>query len=268
MSKGTGMALAALSNVGVRRAVGSCLLAGMTCLSPAAFAAGTALSIDGTATVVCRDDGSGIADVTFDWSVTSSGSADSAEMTGQVDDQPVFGLPTIASGNVTGGGGWTFAGRMKTADDSFTAELANGPHAFTVCATQSGANGRLSKTACTTLNVTVECDVPEPKTCAETAFFGEVVGNPNLCVGNGPTINVQAEGDFGESPTLTMKWPNDDENSPARLIAVDHAGNSCNYIGHWKTKDNNGGAGAYLFTISGNDLTKTTSVVLENDCKN
>jgi len=221
------------------------LLAAACAASGAVQAAGTSLSVVfGEATIACKADGSG-ADVAFAWTVTSTGSADSAVMTGQVDGGGVFALPGIASGNVTAGGGWTFAGRMKTSDGSYSTVLANGTHSLTVCATQSGANGNNLKMACETQTVTVNCQSADP--CANSEVFGEVIANKNLCSANGH-INIQYRGNFGPQSSLYIEGPN----GFTRNYAVDRAGDSCNYHYNWDPNDNNGGAGSYGFTVNGN----------------
>lgn len=227
-------------------------------------AAGTSLSVvfdtvDPTTEMVCSSDGSG-ATVTFEWTVTSTGSADSAVVTGQIDAGQAFALPGIASGNVTSGGGWTFAGRMKTADGSYTTEpLANGEHSFTVCATQSGANGTAAKTTCQTQTVTVNCQSSDPCAKAEK-FFGELAGNTNLCQGSG-NIEVQFGGNFGESATLTIT---DQSNSIVRMATVPRNGESCTYHYNWSDPQGDTGqvAGTYTFTVTGNGKEVVGSEVL------
>lgn len=244
----------------VRRVSMVAILAG----SGAAQAAGTSLSllfdaVDPATEMVCSSDGSG-ATVTFEWTLTSTGSADSAVLTGSIDGGATFALPGVASGNVTNGGGWTFAGRMKTADGSYTSEpLANGEHTFTVCATQSGANGTAAKTTCSTQTVTVNCQSSDPCAKAEK-FFGELVGNTNLCQGNG-NIEVQFGGNFGENATLTIT---DQSNSIVRMATVPRNGGSCTYHYNWTDPqgDTDEVAGTYTFTVTGNGKEVVGSEVL------
>lgn len=217
---------------------------GATTLAASAQGAGTTLTVSfGEATVACT--GTGDADVGFEWTVTSTGSADSAVMTGQLDGGAEFALPTIASGNVTGGGGWTFAGRMKTADGSYSTTLANGTHTLTVCATQSGANGNPNKMSCQTQTVTVNCVSTDP--CANAEVFGEVPANKNLCKANG-NIQTQFSGNFGSTATLLIEGPT--ESGFGRTSQVDRAGDSCNYHDNWDPRDGNGGPGTYTFRVN------------------
>lgn len=211
----------------------------------ASFAAGTSLSIVfDEATIACRTDGTG-ADVNFGWTVTSTGSADSAVVTGQVNGGDVFALPGIASGNAASGGGWTFAGRMKTADGSYSTTLANGTYTLEVCATQSGANGTAAKTSCATQTVTVNCTSPDP--CANAQVFGEIPANKNLCKANGH-IQTQFSGSFGETATLLIEGPAD--TGFTRETQVNRAGDSCNYHDNWDPQDGNGGPGTYTFRVN------------------
>jgi hypothetical protein len=217
-----------------------------------AYAAGTGLSITfGDATIVCKGDGTG-ATVTFQWTVTSSGAADAATVTGQIDGGSIFPLPGIAAGNVATGGGWTFTPRIKTADGSYSTVLPNGTHTLTVCVTQAGSNGNPDKTACSTQTVVVNCASSEP--CANAQVFGEVPANKNLCLANGH-IEVQFSGNFGDSASLEIDGPNGSGFS--RTDAVSRAGDSCNYHFNWDPHDEqgNGGAGAYTFTVTGNSQT-------------
>jgi hypothetical protein len=209
----------------------------------AAMSAGTTLSVSfGDATIVC--DGSGSAFVSFDWTVTSTGSADSAVLTASIDGGTPIALGTIASGNVTGGGGWTFAGRMKTADSSYTTTLANGVHSFQVCATQSGANGNQNKMSCTTQSVTVNCQSTDP--CANETVHGELTGQADNICGNNP-INVQFSGFFGPAPTMTISGPS----GTLLSTPVLRNGSSCQYNYQWD-KAGNTGAGSYVFSMNGN----------------
>jgi hypothetical protein len=213
------------------------------------YAAGTGLSITfGDATIVCKGDGTG-ANVTFQWTVTSTGAADAATMTGQIDGGSVFALPGIASGSIATGGGWNVGGRLKTADGTYSTVLANGSHTLTVCATQKGSNGNPDKTACSSQTVVVNCFSSDP--CANAQVFGEVPANKNLCLANGH-IEVQFSGNFGDPASLEIDGPNGSGFS--RTDSVSRAGDSCNYHFNWDPHDTqgNGGAGAYTFTVNGN----------------
>jgi hypothetical protein len=111
------------------------------------------VSIDETA-FVCDEDGKSAA-VSVDFTVTSTAAADSAELTASIDGGADLAIGTIESGAA----GWTFDGRTKTADGSATFSLSEGTHTIVICATQSGANGRLPKRSCSVAAVVdVECD--------------------------------------------------------------------------------------------------------------
>lgn len=115
---------------------------------------GTTLSVaTSEPTIECSEDGTS-ADVSLGYTVTSTGSADSADVTGTVDGATTT-IGTIASGAQ----GWTIDGRIKTAAGEVSYTLANGEHTISICATQSGGNGRASKTGCSdTITVVVDCD--------------------------------------------------------------------------------------------------------------
>jgi hypothetical protein len=84
----------------------------------------------------------------------------------------------------------------------------------------SGAQGREPKEFCTApITVVVACD-----TCAKEGPFGDIVGNPDLCNGNGPPhIPVHVSGDLGDSAALAIDGP-----GGYHLDAtMDHAGDSC-----------------------------------------
>jgi hypothetical protein len=238
------------------------LLALATGIATVAYAAGTGLSITfGDATIVCKGDGSG-ANVSFQWTATSTGAADAATVTGQIDGGTIFSLPGIAAGNVTTGGGWTFAGRIKTADGSYSTVLPNGTHTFTVCTTQKGVNGNPDKSSCTTQTVVVNCLSTDA--CANAQVFGEVPANKNLCLANGH-IEVQFSGNFGDPASLEIDGPN--ESGFSRTDLVNRAGDSCNYHFNWDPHDSqgNGGAGTYTFKVTGNN--QASLVVSETlDC--
>jgi hypothetical protein len=243
--------IAALKEMEMKKALGVFTIVVLAAV--ALLAAGTSLSIVfSPTTVTCNGDGT--ANVTFDWTVTSTAAADAATVTGQVDGGTIFSLPGIAAGNVTNGGGWTFAGRMKTADGSYTTTLANGTHTFTVCATQAGSNGNPDKTACATTTVTVDCT--STSACANAEVFGEVPANRNLCLANGH-IEIQFQGDFDDIASLKIDGPTG--TGFTKTVYVDRAGNSCNYHYNWDPQDSdgNGGPGTYSFTVNGNSKTLT-----------
>jgi hypothetical protein len=210
-----------------------------------AFAAdnGTSLAVTvDTPTVTCNPEGTG-AEVSASYTVLSTGSADSAVVVATIDGVD-NALPTIASGNVAGGGGWTFAGRTKTAEGTFTTSLPNGTYFLTICATQSGAGGRNPKRACSTsVAVTINCTSPDP--CGNVGPFGEVVANDNLCKANGH-IEVHFRGSFGDTASLVIAGPG----GFSLPVGVDRAGESCNYHYNWDPGANQA-AGTYTFTVNG-----------------
>ncbi len=233
------------------------LLAGFGGLATLAYAAGTALSISfSPASIVCG--GTSGASVTFYYTVTSSGAADAAMVTESINGTQVNSY-TILSGNVNNGGGWTFpsSGPLKTYSGTYQASLGNGEYTFTVCTTQNGANGNQDKSACNSQTVTINCISDPPLTCANTGPFGEVPHNTNLCSASG-TIQVQFRGNFGETAHLTIR-----DSSGTTYVDTDvtRAGDSCNYHFNWNPRPanstsnpgtGNGGAGPYIFTVTGN----------------
>jgi hypothetical protein len=117
---------------------------------------GTKLSVTaGESALECSADGSA-ADATVSYTVTSTAGADSASLTAIVDGGAEQAIGQIASGSA----GWTFDGRIKTASGEATFTLANGEHSIVICATQSGAGGRLPKRACSlAVIVLVDCEI-------------------------------------------------------------------------------------------------------------
>lgn len=116
---------------------------------------GTTLSVTAAeASLTCAPEG-GSASVGISYTVTSTAAADSADLTAIVDGGAETSIGTIASGSA----GWTFDGRIKTATGTATFNLANGDHTIVICATQSGANGRLPKRACSdAIAVSIACE--------------------------------------------------------------------------------------------------------------
>ena len=213
------------------------LFIAVTGIAGLAYAAGTSLSISfDDATVDCASDGS--AQVTIHYTVTSTAAADEAAVTGQIDEGDSFDITTIPSGNVNGGGGWTFFGRVKTFSGTFTTTLDAGSYTFTVCAEQHGTD---RKSACNTQTVTVDCQ--PTATCEDTSVFGELPHNTNLCSAQG-VIEIQFHGSFGENANLTISGPNGFTYS----TTVGRNGNSCNYHYNWDLRaaggTGNGGAAA------------------------
>lgn len=212
-----------------------------------AYAAGTALSISfGTPSIACNGDGT--ADVSFTYTVTSSGAADAATVSGQLDGGTVTNIATIASGNVNDGGGWTFGGRYKTyVGHVDLTEVSEGSHTYTVCVDQAGSGGNPDKHVCESVSFSVDCDPADA--CSNTSVYGELPHNKNLCSANGH-IEVQFHGSFGDTANLTITGPNDFSFS----TTVNRAGDSCNYHYNWNPRPDggtgNGGAGDYTFTIT------------------
>ncbi|HEX9112887.1 MAG TPA: hypothetical protein VF888_00945 [Nitrospirota bacterium] len=226
-------------------------------LTPAVYAAGTSLVVTlENPAVVCRADGLG-ADVTAGYAVTSSGAADAAVMEAFIGTTE-YPLPTIASGNIADGGGWTFAGRTKTAEGDFgPLYLANGDYTLTVCATQGGANGQTSKHACSTpAPIAVHCTSTDP--CANEGAFGDVPANKNLCKANG-NIEIQFKGNFGDTATLVIDGPSGSGFNST--VTIDKAGDSCNYHYNWDPVAGQP-AGSYTFTVNGS-LTFSADLVCD-----
>lgn len=199
---------------------------------------GTTLTATATAGApVCSADGT--AQVTLSGTVTSTGSVDSVEITATVDGGPATQISTIEPQDFSKGG------RDKNADYSVSLSLDSGTHEIVLCFTQSGAQGREPKQFCTDpITVVVACE-----DCTKEGPFGDIVGNPNLCNGNGPPhVPVHVRGDFGDTATLVIDGP-DGYHLDATL---NHAGNSCIYQYNWDTIDN-GGAGTYTFSVTGDN---------------
>ncbi len=199
---------------------------------------GTTLTATATAEpVVCSETGG---TATFDGVVTTTGSVDSVEVTAQLDGGARQLLLTLLPQD------FNHDGRVKTASYSVSLSgLADGTHSVVLCFTESGAQGREPKEYCTAaISVTVAC----ASTCADEQPFGDIVGNPSLCKGNGPPhIPIHVKGDFGEAPALHIAGPS----GYALDATMNHAGESCVYQYNWDTAGN-GGAGTYTFHVTGN----------------
>jgi hypothetical protein len=219
------------------------LLSGST-----AFAQGTGLSMDLTTTLgECVN---GVSEVTVAYTVTSTGAADSATVSYSVSGgiSAVGTLPTIASGLVTDGGGWTKGqGAIKTAGGELKLSLANGEYDIEVCAEQHGSDGNPDKQACNSVHVQVNCALEG--TCDQRSeLFGEVVGNKNLCQSES-RINVQVKGLFGPTAMLEVK---DQGGALVGLFSTTRAGDSCVY--HWNLDPKTWAAataGFYTFRVIG-----------------
>jgi hypothetical protein len=183
------------------------------------------------------------ATVTLSGTLTTTGSVDSATITASIDGGAPSSIGVIQPQD------FSHAGRIKTASYSFTFELENGTHTITLCFTQSGAQGRYPKSVCAApVTVTVDCAVNQ---CRDAEVFGDLVGNPNLCAGNGrQSIPVHAQGDFGDNATLTINGPN----GYSLSVPFRRSGDSCIYQYNWDATEN-GGGGVYTFTVAGNGQT-------------
>ncbi len=188
------------------------------------------------------------ADVRIAGSLTSTGSVAPATITAAIDGAAATAVGALASE------AFVHDGRTKAAPYEVTLRLGNGEHSVELCFAQPGARGNPGMQTCTTVTVTVSC----ARTCSATRAFGNIVGNPNLCRGNGPPhIPVHVEGDFGSAASLTITGPGGfNLEATAR-----RAGDSCNYHYNWDTAGN-GGAGAYTFTVEGNGNRLTFSANL------
>lgn len=197
---------------------------------------GTALSATGTLdSVECTSTEE--ATVSLSGVLTSTGSVDSAIITASVNGGEPVEMGIINSEDFSRGG------RVKTASYAVSLSLPNGTHSVELCFTQSGSQGREPKRACVTVEpVTVACAAENE--CSGVGFFGNLVGNPSLCTGNGPPhIPVHFRGDLGDSASLLISGPNGYGHS----ATLSRAGESCNYHYNWLPTDN-GGAGSYTFT--------------------
>jgi hypothetical protein len=206
-------------------------------LAMTAYGNGTGLSatahLDG---VECAS--SAEATVTLSGTLKSTGSVDSAVITASVNGGEAVEVGTLQPDDFSRGG------RNKTASYSVELSLSNGTHSVEICFTQSGAEGRESKRVCASaVPVTVAC--ASDSQCSGVAPFGNLVGNPSLCTGNGPPhIPVHFRGDLGESASLLISGPNGYGHS----ATLSHAGESCNYHYNWYPSGNEG-EGTYTFTV-------------------
>jgi hypothetical protein len=228
----------------------------------AVWAAGTVLTVAfGTPTVTCPD-----GNVSADYTITAnaaSGAVVTETLTDASNAVVVQQSYDILPGNVPGG--WTFGGRTKTYDGTFTHNgLSNGTYSLQVCVTQPGSGGNPDKTVCNSETIVVACaETWNP--CASAAPFGEVVGN-NKITGHS-TAQINFEGDFG--PVAHVEISKTIPNWFYRSANVSRNGDSCNYHANWKfTTDDgsdmfgNDGPGVYTVTVTGNNLTLEFSVTL------
>lgn len=230
-----------------------------------AVAAGTALSVSfDTPTVTCPN---AMVSAPYTIATTAGDGATVVETLRTSDATPTIVASNqyaIAAGNVTTGGGWTFAGRTKTRDGVFTtAGVANGTYQLEVCATQSGSGGNPNKTTCATETILIYCETVQTTPCTE-APFGEVIGNKNIS--SNAAAELQFRGDFGPSANVTVVG-----NGFSDSASINQNGNSCTYHANWKFQKASGsdlfganGAGVYTATVTGNGNTLTFTVSLVN----
>jgi hypothetical protein len=227
------------------------------------WAAGTTMTLTfGTPTVACTTNGGSVsAPYTI---ATTAGDGASVTETLTLNGTEVKSHTfTIPGGNIANGGGWTFAGRTKTFDGTFTADgLANGTYTLEVCAAQNGSNGNPAKSVCQSETVVVSCATPDP--VCSSGPFGEVVGNKNISVN--ATAQINFKGAFGDAPLLTIT----SQKGVAASAPINRDGNSCNYHANWsftgKGKgadiDGNDGPGTYTVVVTGNGQSVTFFVTL------
>lgn len=169
--------------------------------------------------------------------VTTTGAVDSVNITASIDGNTATQVGTILPQD------FSHEGRYKTANYSVSVTVPNGTHVVEMCFIQSGSQGREPKKVCVTISVTVSCE----SFCEAQGVFGNIVGNRNLCNGNGPPhIPVHVKGEFGGSAALTITGPGHYTHS----ATLWRAGDSCVYHYNWDT-EGNGGAGTYSFHAVG-----------------
>jgi len=175
--------------------------------------------------------------VTIQGTLTTTGSVDSAEIRASIDG----GAETLLG--IIDPEDFVHDGRVKTAAYTVAISLPSGTYSVALCFYQSGSQGREPKQTCAeALVVVVSCS-----SCRGTGFFGDLVGNPSLCRGNGPPhIPVHVKGDLGNAPALTITGPY----GYTHQATMDRAGQSCVYQYNWDTAGN-GGEGQYTFAVSG-----------------
>jgi hypothetical protein len=226
------------------------------------WAAGTTMTLTfGTPSVVCTPNGGSVS-ATYTIATTAADAANVTETLTLNGSDVVNHAFTIPSGNIATGGGWTFAGRTKNYDGTFTADgLANGSYTLEVCAAQAGANGNPGKAICQSETIVVNCSVADPP-CSDGPF-GEVVGNQNISVQAAAQVNFR--GDFGDQAVLTITGPN----GYSASATIDRDGNSCNYHANWKFTNGSGadiygndGPGTYTLVVTGNGHTLTFDATL------
>lgn len=207
----------------------------------------------GTPTVECTING---ANVSVEYTVGSTDASPSAVVETLRDSSNV--TKKTNSYNITGSnvaGGWIVAGRVKTYDATFQATgLTDGDYSLEVCLTQAGSGGNPSKQLCQTKAITVNCGQLVANPCANTAPFGEVLGNKHIS--DTSTAQIQFEGDFGPIAHLEIT---DSNGAYVGSADINRNGDSCNYHANWKFTNGNGaditgnhGAGVYTLKVTGN----------------
>jgi len=228
-----------------------------------AWAAVTLTIAFGTPNVQCTPNG---ATVSVDYTVSSTDAAPSAVVETLRDKNSIVKKTnsySIVGSNVPGG--WVVAGRTKTYDATFQGTgLADGDYTLEVCVTQAGSGGNPDKKVCQTTAITINCVQAVVDACANTAPFGEVVGNKNIS--DTSTAQIQFEGDFGPVAYLEIT---DSDGAPVGAANINRNGDSCNYHASWKFTTGSGadiygnhGAGVYTVKVTGNGKTLEFSVTL------
>ena len=242
----------------------SALALALTIMGGAATWAAVTLTIAlGTPNVLCSGDG---AIVTLDYTVSSTDASTSTVVETLKDANNLTKKTnsyTITGANLPGG--WLVAGRTKSFDATFQAAgLSDGDYSLEVCVTQPGSGGNPDKKVCQTKTITVNCAAVVVNPCANTAFFGEVVGNQHIS--DNSTAQIQFEGDFG--PTAHVEIT-DSDGAFVGSADISRNGSSCNYHASWKFTTGSGadiygnhGPGVYTLTVTGNGFTKQISATL------
>jgi hypothetical protein len=209
---------------------------------------GTSLTISGVSVVgvACNPDGSG-GTATISVTLTSSGAVSPATILWDVTGADSFyasGLGTVVEDGISPDGPWSGEGRVKTVTTTFeVGPFPNGTYEITIYASQSG-EGNENKTAVPIdAELTIDCQATNTCDQGNIGFFGEVVGNKNICT-VGATINIQFKGDFGSSAEVTIAGPGGYSTS----ITAERAGESCVYHGKWYPSSGLTG-GAYTFSV-------------------